>query len=290
MKDIKENLDEDYLANKLEEEILEAEKTEESEEVEESSETEDSEESEELEASTYEKKAEIIHNHVPIAIKSTTEEDYSKEGKSIVIMVLGIILVFGLIFGGFSLYNHLMTPEIITIDDLVEQNLNGELPEEEGYIYNNHSFVYVDGLWWTDVFTGERQLRIPLHFGPKELENVTVTGKISNDFDKGDTIYVAVNPTVADKYYTLALMEMNNNIIQGINRNITGVCTEPDEICEEREILNCKDAKGLPVIQLSLGGEAGIQFKDTCILITGSEVDIVRSVDRLLYKWYGVME
>lgn len=230
------------------------------------------------------------------AVHKLTEEDLQAttnagDGKNILIMVGVIVGIFVLTLGSFKLYNQLTSAGVIVIDDLHLKNLEGELDAEEGYLYNGYSLVKADGLWWTEIDTDSRMIKIPLHFGPKEVEEIPVAGKLSSQFDKGTLIYIAIDPEVNyNKYYTLALMEMNNNILQGVNRNIEAACTKENIACDNRTIIACDTAGGKPVIELAVSESSGIEFSGSCIKISGDGEALVKAVDRMLYTWYGIMD
>ena len=171
-----------------------------------------------------------------------------------------------------------------------ENNLEGELKEGEGYLYNGFSFVYADGLWWTEIQRPERLLKIPLHFAPKDLEDIPISGSISPAFNEGQEVYVSIDPKVISGHYVVAMKELSSNIGQGINRNSVGACIEEALGCEDREILNCENTKGLPVIELELTAEPSIELSGTCIKIKGSEYGIIKAANRLIYQWYKIMD
>jgi len=221
-----------------------------------------------------------------------TEDDYgsASDGRSIIIMMAVIAGLFLLFLGGFKGYNYLTAGAVVTIDDLHKQNLEGELDDEKSYVYNGHSFVKADGLWWTETFRRGTLIKMPLHFGPKEVEDIKVEGKLSKDFNKNDDIFIAINPNIINKYYSLGLSELSFNVAQGINRRPVGACTEEDPDCVNRTIVSCNDTKGEAVIELVLDEKSGIELSGTCIKVSGQDYGIVKSVDRLLYRWYGIME
>ena len=237
----------------------------------------------------------------PVSTEETDTENMVKEdqdssfsikddGKNNLIMIIALVGIFALSFGGFKLYDYFTGAGVVTLDTLHQENLAGNLDEEEGYLYNGFSFVKADGLWWTEIKAGNRLIKTPLHFSPKEVEHVETTGALSSDFYRDNFVYVTINPTInGNKYYTLALMELNNNVLQGIERNVTSACTEKNDICEDRLVLNCQDAQGKPVIELVVDEKPSVELLGTCIKITGNEYDLVKAVDRLLYQWYGVM-
>ncbi len=215
----------------------------------------------------------------------------NQDGKKIALMVGVILIIFILSLGGFKLYNNLTSAEILNIDDLHTKNLAGELDGEEGYTYNGYSFIKVDGLWWTEIKRNGRLLKIPLHFGPKEVEHLELKGDLNPLFNQGKIVLIAINPNInQNKYYTLSLMELNNNVAQGINRQIASACTEENYICENRTIVNCENTQGMPVIELVVSDEENaIEFIDTCIKVSGSGENLTKAVNRLLYHWYGII-
>ena len=226
-------------------------------------------------------------------LRESLEEDSSSpgDGKKILIAVIMIIGVFAFSFGGFKVYDYFTSADVINIDDLHDQNLEGDLDEEEGYMYNGYSFIKVDGLWWTEVLLGNRLVKIPLHFGPKEVEEIEINGNLDPLFNLGDTVHVAIDPTVRDKYYTLALSELSFNIAKGLDRIPEGSCTEENWACDNRTIVSCENnPQNKPVIELNLDEETSIELIGSCIKISGSEYGIVKAVNRLLYQWYDVMD
>jgi len=224
-----------------------------------------------------------------IKIEETIEEK-TNDSKSIIITILIIVGLFALIIISSNVYNSFTGAEVIDVDELHKKNLEEKLDDEEGYTYNGFSFVKVDGLWWTEVKRLKTLVKIPLHFGPKELEDIPFTGSLSKNFDNGNEIYISINPDVANKFYTLSLTELSFNIAKGINRNPIGACTKKNSACDDREILNCTNTKGKPVVEISLANETKISAQGTCIKISGEGYDLIKATNRVLYMWYGVMQ
>lgn len=213
-------------------------------------------------------------------------------GKSILIMISVIIGIFVLFFGGFYFYNHYAAPEVVSVDDLHQENLGGELDEEEGYVYNGFSFVKADGFWWTEINRHGTLLKVPLRFGPKEVENISQTGKIDEaGFNNGSIIFVSLNdPGAKNKYYNLAISELQSNIKTGIKRIPIGACAQPNYLCENITIINCQNAKGAPVIELDPKGETKISYQGSCMKLSGEEDGILKAVDYIVLHWYGILE
>ncbi len=232
-----------------------------------------------------------------LEIEKAIEEDLDEpeadksDAKGILITVVILIGIFALFIGGFKFYNGITTAAVIDVDELHQDNLQGNLDEEEGYVFNGYSFVKVDGLWWTEMDKFGTTLKVPLHFAPKELEEIEITGDLSPLFNLGEDVYVAIDPNVVNKYYTLAVSELSFNIVKGMDRKPVGSCTEVGYGCEERDIISCENnPNNLPVIELDLSQEPSVVIEETCIKVSGWEYGIVKAVDRLLYQWYGVMD
>jgi len=213
-----------------------------------------------------------------------------EDSRSIFILVAVIAGIFVLSLGGFRVYNSLTSADVVNIDELHQNNLQGDLGDEEGYVYNGFSFVKADGLWWTEVTRFGTLVKIPLHFGPKELEEITITGEVSSDFNIGNDVYITIDPTVVSGHYVIAMREISTNVGQGINRNSIGACTQEHEGCVDRKIVSCENAQGLPVVELEIAEEPGIELSGTCIKVKGNGYGIIKAANRLLYKWYGIME
>ena len=231
-----------------------------------------------------------------VKISETLEEAVDKDlygsssdTKSILILVGVTIAIFIVTISGFTFYNNLTSANVVEIDQLHEENLNQELEEEEGYVYNGFSFVKADGLWWTELNKFGTRLKVPLHFAPKELEDIPIKGELNEKFNEGESVYIAIDPNVVSKYYTLSISELSFNLVKGMDRIPVGSCTEENEACVDRDIINCETADGKPVIELSYTEDSSIEFIDTCIKVSGTEYDIVKGVNRILYMWYGVM-
>jgi hypothetical protein len=210
------------------------------------------------------------------------EPSESGDTKKLLFMIVIIIGVFAFSLGGFKVFDKITGASVSVAGE--------QVPIEDTYTYNDFEFIKADGLWWTYIQGQGRTIKVPLHFGPREVEHIPLTGNLLNEFYKGKEIYIAIDPNITNKYYTLAISELSMNIAKGIGRTPEGSCTENDEICDERTIVNCENTQGKPVIELRVEEVAAVTLKGTCILVTGQEYELVKATDRLLLDWYGVIE
>lgn len=219
-----------------------------------------------------------------------------ESNRTLFITIAVVIGVFALIFASFYGYNSLTGNVVLDMQGIHDANIQGDLDAESGYMYNGYSFILVDGLWWTDIIKhaqdGDEKVRIPLHFGPKDFDEVKLSGSTSDEFNKGVDVYVAIDPAVRDKYYTLSISELVFNMAKGIERRPIAACTIEDIECYDRPIISCENnPDNLPVVELVLDYEVNstIELDGTCMKIKGNGYGLVKAVDRLLLQWYGVI-
>ena len=230
-------------------------------------------------------------------IKEATQEENQKEetsdSKYLIIAIITILGILAAIFIGFTLYDKYADKSVVTIDDLHQKNLEKELGDQKGYVYNGFSFIKADGLWWTQVTLDDgKAVKIPLRYGPKEVEDVKITGTFDpKAFNLEKEMYVSLaDPTAVNKYYNLAMTELRINLLKGLQRPSIGACTQNTSECKDWAIINCTTTKSKPVIVLDLTNESfGINLAGSCVTITGENEQILKGVDRILYQWYGVM-
>ena len=215
--------------------------------------------------------------------------DTKEDSKNLFLTIAVLFGIFILIFGGVTWYMS-FSDDPLTLDGMHQKNYQGDLDESQGYVYNGFSFVYAEGLWWTDVQVVGKIVRIPLHFGPKELEYIEIEGNVDAEFNKGGEIYVAIDPLTINKFYTLGISELSFNMVKGIGREPVGSCTKEHPACDNRTIVSCENNPGKPVVELAIDTGTKIEVSDMCIKVSGQDMEFVKAVDRLLYKWYGVMD
>lgn len=177
----------------------------------------------------------------------------------------------------------------LNLNDLHVLNYEGKLDEERGYVFEKHSFVRKDNLWWTVTIVNDRPTHIPLHYAPRDVVNVSVSGRIAKEFDAGESIYMAIDPEYSNKYYTLGLMELNNNIVKGFGRKPVGSCSRNNTICNDYLVVSCNNTLGKPVIELRPVGSAQVILDGSCILLSGEGEEMARAATRLIYLWYDIM-
>lgn len=227
-------------------------------------------------------------------IKEVKPEDMKEKKISdwaLIISIIAIVIILALIIS-LSLVQE-ETPK--TIDDLHLLNLDGELNPDQGYIYNEYSFVFANGLWYTQyqaqTGTEKTLIDIPLHYAPKALEDIPIEGKLNGTlFNSEKGIYITFDPLGQNlNYVALAVGEFDQNIIKAFNKIPIAACDKNETAaCSARPIITC-DNTDKPVLYLQQKPETKIIYNNNCIIVQGIGPEIVRAIDRLLLKLYGMM-
>ncbi|MEE9525193.1 MAG: hypothetical protein V3V78_01130 [Candidatus Woesearchaeota archaeon] len=210
-----------------------------------------------------------------------------KNTKKILEFVVIIIIVFALTF----LARYFYDDEATTLDELHRKNLEGE-KVGTNYVYDGFSFVFVDNLWYTQVQRkGDTILDIPLHFGPKELENISIIGE--NWKLEDPEVYLTFDPDEGNnfKFTTLAILELSLNLAKGMEIKPVAACTKNEtSACIDRPIVTCA-SKDKAVIYLKQTNESGkVKLNGNCVELSGEDWELVKATDRFLLQWYGVMK
>ncbi|MBD3249858.1 hypothetical protein GF336_07465 [Candidatus Woesearchaeota archaeon] len=219
--------------------------------------------------------------------ENVVKEDPKSDTKKLLIMIGVVIAVFALVLLIVQSTGN-SSKEVITIDDLHEKNLNGE-SGENNYLYNGFSFVFADGLWYTRVKPGDKLIDVPLHFGPKDLENIDVKGSLDDTFNQNKEVFVTFDPLNKQMQYTaLSSAELSLNLAKGILKIPIAACINNEtDACIDRPIITCSNSDK-PVIYIKESKTPLVILDNNCITIQGEDWDVVKATDRLLLYWYGV--
>ncbi len=180
-----------------------------------------------------------------------------------------------------------------TIDELHLLNLKEELNSNQGYLYNGYSFVFANGLWYTQVqnVAGTNLFNIPLHYSPNDIEDIPIEGQLNTTtFNSIKGIYVTFDPLGTElQYVALAVGEFDQSIVKAFNKLPIAACDKNEtSACETRPIITC-DNTDKPVLYIKQEPETKVIFDDNCIIVQGIGPEVVRAIDRLLLNLYGIM-
>ncbi|MBT3405806.1 hypothetical protein HN419_01425 [Candidatus Woesearchaeota archaeon] len=218
------------------------------------------------------------------------EEKLDASAKFLIAALIFIVVVFGVLFG----LKHIYTPEPQTLDEL----LSGPILEETENMYNYRNFPFVkkDGIWHTNVLRkGTNQVYgIQLRHGPKELEHIKIAGddpRLLVDSQEANAVYISFDPEGKDlPFVALAVSELSLNLARALDITPIAACSQNiTSACEERPIISCPNDE-FHTIFITHNEEPEVDVDLNCITIQGNDEEIVMATEKLILKWYGVME
>jgi len=167
--------------------------------------------------------------------EDAAEKDDSNKDKSVMFFIIVLVFIVLVVAGIFS-FKYFYKPK----------------QKVQSYSYNGFIFTNSSGLWYVEVqkLGTSNVFSVPLHYDPKQLENVTVSGDV-REFLKNNYSYITFD---ADKenfsYVALSASEISIKMAQLFNMLPVAACTKNvTDACKNRPIVDCNSR--FPVIYIS---------------------------------------
>lgn len=218
-----------------------------------------------------------------------TKEEEKKDTRNLLYIIGGLILVFAIFIAISVLRNQ--GPKVVTIDDLHTANLAGQLPPEVGYVYNGFSFVKYENLWYSQLAKNATVFDVSFNYDPKSVEDIPVEGSLMRDFVEDKRIYITFDPTGNYlSYVGVANYGLSRSLAWAFGYNMTAGCTKNvTSACQKAGVVLCGEPDKA-VIYFKEANETKVMLDGTCVTVQGAGPEIVRAKDRLLMRWYGMMD
>lgn len=220
--------------------------------------------------------------------KKESEEKKNKKDKSFfysTFAVISFLIVLGLTLLGIKIFS---PPDINDITaEIIEKGKT-----EEGYLYNGFVFIYRDNLWHTKLQRGNELYNLHFHYSPEHVDQIPITGSLREDLDTS-TFYITHDPLEENtSLIALASLELNLNMIKGMGVRTIPACYRNEtkfekNACENTPIITCDNTEKA-VIFVKTGESEKITLDDNCIIIEGKGNGLLKSVDRVLFDFYGI--
>lgn len=212
-----------------------------------------------------------------------------KSDKLLITGAVLLILIFAAILG----FRYLIKEKPQSIDELHALNFKGKLKPEQGYIYKGtYSFVKYDDLWYTQMKSpkGSRLYNVQFRFGPKDVESIDIAGSLDWQlFNNATEYYVTFNPTGNDfSSVALAVGDFNQQMTKIFFKSPIAACDRNEtRACVGRPIINCNNADKI-TLYVKEENKTAVHYDNKCIVVEGRGFELVKSVDRVLYDFYGI--
>ncbi len=198
-----------------------------------------------------------------------------------------ILIIFGLIYFGKFIQEK---KESVTVGDKIKETLDGK-ESETNFMYNGFVFIKIGNMWHTEYQMNDQVFKIPLHFNPREVEDISITGTMNQTkFNTAKNYYITFDPLGEElAYVALSAAELSLNLATAMDIFPQAACTVNEtDACSTRPIVTCDSEDA--VIYLKSSNTTQITLNSSCLTIEGKGEDLVRSTDRLIYQWYGIMK
>lgn len=242
----------------------------------------------------YEKKKREIEEMPEEKTEAAKEEPKEAKFKSDKILIIGavlLMLLFAVVFG----IRFFTQEKPQTIEDLHQLNFKGKLKPDQGYLYRDvYSFVKFDDLWYMQLASPKktRLYNIQFRYGPKEIEDIKVSGALDFGlFNNATDYYVTFDPTGKDfSHVALAVADFNQHMVTIFFKTPIPACDRNETyVCRDRPIITCSSTDKV-VLYVKEANESKVSFSNNCIIVEGNGFDLVREIDRVLYVFYEIME
>jgi len=110
-------------------------------------------------------------------------------------------------------------------------------------------------------------------------------GKLGNR----EEVYITFDPEVEEQgYIALSAAELSLNLAKGISIKPIASCISNSSACIERPIVTCDDTDK-DVIYLRVAEKPAVVFNENCVVIQGTDEELVMATDRFILYWYEIM-
>ncbi len=166
-----------------------------------------------------------------------------------------------------------------------------EKPAANTVSYNYFTFEEVGGLWQTNIQLGGQLYEALFRFNPEQVQDVYVSGNFSGF--RNQPVYITFDPDSDDeqfKYLALAASELSLHLVRALNVTIEAACTKNiTDVCADRAIVTCADADKSVMYLVALS-PTQITLGNSCVTLNGEGMELLKSVDRLLFQWYKIIQ
>ena len=216
------------------------------------------------------------------------DEEVKKEAKNLFLIIAGIVIIF-VVFILLTRTPSFSKEEAMTLDQLHRQNYINSPNNETMYMYNDHSIIYYNSVWNTQLRGGETLYDVTFNHGPKDVEDIEIIGELSEEFIKTDQFYITFDPEGKDlKHIAVANYGLSSGLAIAFRLPLKAGCTKNTAGCENQLLITCDD-KNKSIFFFKEDNETKIIYDDNCVIIQGSANEIIRAKDKLLYTWYGII-
>lgn len=236
--------------------------------------------------------AEAVAERDEKAPEEVVEEESPKDTRNLLIIIGVIILIFfAFLSVRFFQGDGATVVTGLSVEELHAENMKGKLSADEGIVYNGFSFVKFAGLWYTEVQKGGTVYQIAFNHHPLDVKNISVNGELDPEYFDEGKLYITFDPTGNDlRYVAVANYGFSRSLARAFAYHLEAGCSKNEtRDCRSELIVTCDD-EDRSVVFFNEADETAVLYDDNCVTIQGRGEEIVRAKDRLLMRWYKIMQ
>ncbi len=188
------------------------------------------------------------------------------------LVFLFILLIFMAVLAGLKIHRHFQEQRYIN---------------ENFLTYKGFEFKKMADMWWTTWVRGNDEFTIPFRFNPKQTVNITINGSAQGF--SFNPVYITFDPNGSQlQYVALAASELTISLAKVFSVKPISACTaEKAGVCPPKPIINCTNTNE-SVIYIKTAQKTAIIAEGNCITFQGTGAELVRAVDRFLFRMYKI--
>ncbi|MFC1800622.1 hypothetical protein ACFLYT_01055 [Nanoarchaeota archaeon] len=236
---------------------------------------------------------EEIRNTCSSCDTDETDEEWDDRTKNspklFLYLLVGVIIITASILSLKYVYNPQLATPTGGMVATEEHHPTTELSSR--YMYNGQKFYKEGDMWHTEIKKENTLWDVELYYGPRELENIPLSGDFTDVFDL-DEVYVTFDPREQGnlKYLALAVGHLDTSLIKSFRKQITAGCiVNETDACINVPVINCENTDDNVVFFLKTADSPGVTMEDNCVTIQGSEWQLIQATEKFLMKAYGVI-
>ncbi|MGM5488913.1 MAG: hypothetical protein ACQESG_08290 [Nanobdellota archaeon] len=172
-------------------------------------------------------------------------------------------------------------------------DLNQEEQTVREHQYNGFNVLNISDRWFTTVQVEgkNRSHTIEMHYGPMEVDEITMDPQVIPTILQANKVYLTVDPD-ASSHSVIAMVEVGKFLGQTYDfYNIPSEAAFTKENQQGRKVITCQNATPQSIVlDFRVTNQTRVELEQNCILVQGeSKDDIIRASNRLGYALAGII-
>lgn len=222
--------------------------------------------------------------------KEDKQNNDKKKSTNLLFKTLGLIIIVGVFALFFMLSQSHNQPQV-----QINQTFHPESYRYNGFLFQKGMYA-----WYSKIKVGDLIYDVSFVYGPKEVENIPVFGKVNDLILKANKLYITTEPDYPSRVGK-AQVEISKITSPRTSNfgmlnipTINTVTYIPEELKNRYNYpeITCKNATlNQTVIYLKIGNKTQIYNDSFCVIVEGlNDTEVVKAADRLVYNLLGIIK